>query len=379
MRLLLIVNVFASIGGAETQLFHLARGLAGNGHEVTVCCISSSHIAERELAGSGLEVVELGADGRNRRPLAVPRMARLARRAEVVHCTMWDPSLWGRIAAIAARRPVIVADHATDRSAQVTASGRQRGNWIARHNRLLDRFTYATVACAASQRSLLIGEGVDPLKIVHIPNGIPVDSLRAAAGGGSSRTELGLPASGPIAMQVGLFRAEKNQLGALEAFAGVRASVPDVQLVFIGDGPTMETVEARAEELGARSWAHFLGRRDDVAALLGHAELLLQPSTADAMPMTVLEAMAVGVPVLASDVGDIGAMAGTAAICVAPGDLEALREQATRLLREPATREQMSRDGVERARSYDSAAMVRRYEALFRAARAGAAPAIDAN
>jgi glycosyltransferase involved in cell wall biosynthesis len=375
MKLLLIINRLAPIGGAETQLAHLARGLAKDGHEVTVCCIDDCTLDVAELGREGISVVELHASDRYRRAAAIPRLTRLARRADVVQCTMWDPSLWGRIAAILARRPVIVADHATDRSIQITASGAPRADWIAWHNRLLDRFTYATVACAHSQRSVLLGEGVADAKIVHIPNGVPVEALRAAAASaGTDREALGLPAGGALAMQIGLFRPEKNQLGALEAFREVRAGVPDAQLVFVGDGVMREAVEARAAELEAGGWVHFLGQRSDVAALLANADLMLLPSASDAMPMTVLESMAVGVPVLATDVGDVRQVLADAGACVPAGDSAALAAECVRLLGDAGLRARMGEAARQRSLAYDSAQMALRYQALFEGARDGTPP-----
>ncbi len=373
-RVLLIINRLAPIGGAETQLAHLAKGLAAAGHRVTVCCMDDSTFDPDELARAGIALVELHASRRLSRVGAIPRLVRLARRADVVQCTMWDSSLWGRIAAILARRPMIVADHATDRAVQIAANGRPRGNWIAIHNRLLDRFTFATVACATSQRPVLIGEGVAAAKIVHIPNGVPIERMQRAAAAGRSRADLGLPPSGPIAMQIGIFRKEKNQAGGLEAFAAVPGQVPGAHLVFVGDGPERERVERRAAELGAGEWAGFLGQRADVAALLAQADLTLLPSISDAMPMAVIESIALGVPVVASDVGDVGEMVGKAGVCVPVGDADALAAACVRLLSDPELRRRMSEAGRERSRAYDSTTMVERYEALFEAACTGGDP-----
>jgi glycosyltransferase involved in cell wall biosynthesis len=373
-RPLLVINALHPGGGAEIQLVHLARGLSALGHRVTLCCIDRSTVEPEALTEAGVRLVELGARTRHGRPAAIARLARLARQSDVVHCTMWDSSLWGRIAAIAARRPVIVADHATDRAVQVAASGVSRARWIALHNRVLDRFTFATVICATSQREVLTGEGVAPEKIVHIPNGIPVDEVVRLAAAGPARSELGLPEPAPLAMQVGVFRAEKNQLGALEAFRRVRERVAGAQLVFVGDGPMREAVERRAGEIGAGEWAHFLGHRSDVPALLEIADLMLQPSISDAMPMTVLESMALGVPVVATDVGDVRRVLGETGVCVAREDAESLAGECVRLFSDPALRARMGRAAAERARAYDSSRMVRRYEALFDAACDGRAP-----
>ena len=352
---------------------HLAKGLAELGHIVTVCCINTSTIDLRSLEEAGVKVVSLRAHTRLGRAAAVPRLVRLARRSEVVHCTMWDASLWGRLAAILARRPVIVADHATDRSIQVAANRAPRASWIALHNRLLDRFTFATVACATSQLGVLTGEEIDPRKIVHIPNGVPVDEIVRSAADGPTRRALGIPAGAAMAMQIGVFRAEKNQLGALEAFARAREHLGNAHLVFVGDGDTRGAVEHRAQELEA-DWTHFVGYRRDVPALLSLADAVLLPSLSDAMPMTTLEAMALGVPIVATDVGDVRKVVGGAGICVPAGDEEALSQACVRLLSDRELRSKLGRAGRERARTFDSSVMSRRYSALFEAACTGGAP-----
>lgn len=378
-KLLLVIHHLYPSGGAENQLVHLAKGLAKLGNEVTLCCIDGSSMDLRSLTDAGIKVVSLQASTRLGRIAAIPRLTRLARRAEVVHCTMWDASLWGRIAAILARRPVIVADHATDRSVQIASHGAPRGNWIALHNRLLDRFTYATVACATSQREVLVGEGVDPEKIVHIPNGVPVAEIVGAAAGGPTRAELGFPEDALVAIQVGVFRAEKNQLGMLESFARVRERVPDANLVFAGDGPTRPEVERRAQELfGAPDWVRFLGLREDVPALLALSDAMLLPSISDAMPMVLLEAMALGVPTVATDVGDVRRVLGNGAgICVPANDMDAFADACIELLTDPQEREEMANGARRAIGNFDSSAMAHQYAALFEAACADAPPVAD--
>jgi glycosyltransferase involved in cell wall biosynthesis len=372
-KVLLIINALIH-GGAEAQLIHLAIGLAKSGHEVTLCCIDGTYVDLGLLERAGVEIVSLGAKKRHQRIVALPHLVRLARGADVVQCTIWDASLWGRIAAILARRPVVVADHATDRSIHVSSTGASRASWIALHNRLLDRFTYATVACAISQREVLRGEGVDPGKIVHIPNGLPLDEIVTAAKDGPSREVLGIAEDAPVIAQVGVFRQEKNQLGALEAVALLRETIADAQLVFVGDGPTKSRVEERAGELGA-GWAHFLGYRTDVPAQLALADLMIQPSKADAMPMTVLEAMVLGVPVVATDVGDIRSMlGGEAGICVPPDDEEGLASACAELLVDDDRRTAMSAAARKIASTFDAAVMVRSYELLFDGAIEGRKP-----
>jgi glycosyltransferase involved in cell wall biosynthesis len=117
--------------------------------------------------------------------------------------------------------------------------------------------------------------------------------------------------------------------------------------------------------------------RADVPAMLAAADVLVQPSHADAMPLTVLEAMAVGVPIVATAVGDVPAMlAGRAGLTVAAEDREALETALAELLADPARRAEMGAAGEEIAAARDSSKMVDSYEALFEAALGGSEPTI---
>ena len=285
---------------------------------------------------------------------------------------MWDASLWGRVAAAIARRPAIVSDHSTDRTVQTSSDGAPRHDWIALHNRILDRVTFATVACARTQIPLLEGEGVNPERIVHIPNGVPTEELREAAQPPPGRADLGIPEEARVVIHVAQFRPEKNQAATFEAVSRLRAGLGDVRAVFVGVGrPIKDALEERAVAEGA-TWVHFLGMRDDVPALYGLADLAVLPSTADTMPLSLLEAMALGVPVVATDVGDVRAMVegAGAGICVPPGDLEAFTEACGRILSDPEAQARLSAAGRAASRGFDSEAMIDRYEEVLSAAAA---------
>jgi glycosyltransferase involved in cell wall biosynthesis len=371
LRVLMVIQNLRP-GGAERQLIALARGLAERGGGVTIACMGEPDTDLAPLHELGIEVVALGAVRRSRRPAILPRLVRLARRADVVQCTMWDASLWGRIAAAIARRPAIVSDHATDRTVQTSSDGAARHGWIALHNRVLDRVTFATVACAQTQIPLLRSEGVDPERIVYIPNGVPTGELREAAVPPPTRGDLGIPDEAKVVIHIAQFRPEKNQAATFEAVARLRPELGDVRAVFVGVGRQNKgALEARAAEEGA-SWAHFLGMRSDIPALLALADLAVLPSTSDTMPLSILEALALGVPVVATDVGDVRAMVegSGAGLCVPVGDLAAFTGACRGILADPELRARLSAGGREASRSFDSGTMVDRYEEVLTAASA---------
>ena len=367
-RVLLVVHDIWAKGGMEVQLVHLAKGLASRGFDVTVASETSRPGVsdDRELTALGVRVVHLEAITRARKPRALPRLVRLARQADLVHCTDFDATLWGRLAASLARRPAIVTHHSLMRGLQVSRGGAPRGRAIALHNRLLDPVTAWTVACARCQFPLLEREGVAPKRLVHIPNGVPVQTLRESSRSGVTREELGIPPAAQVIAHVGRVNRHKGQMLTLETVVRIRADLGDVHLVFAGSGPDLPRLEARARELGT-GWAHVLGHQPNAAAVFGLADLAVLPSDAEAMPMVVLEALALDVPVVATDVGDLRAMLDEtgAGITVPVGDAGAYLRACRDVLATPELRTRL-RDGALRLHDeIDADTMVERYAALF--------------
>jgi len=368
MRVLLTVNrLFRA--GAETQLRNLAIGLREHGHAVTLLAVEDVVAYRDELEAAGVEVEVLGAKRRRQKLRALPVLVRAARRADLVHCTGWDASLWGRLAAIAARRPTVVTEHTAGRDFQVSKNGAPRERMIALHNRLLDRGTYASVVVAKTQIGLLESEGVRRDSIVHIPNAVPLEELRRLAEEGPDRAELGVPEGAKLLVHAARFTPPKGQSVTLRAVARLRERLGDVRVLFAGSGPEEERVKREAAELDA-DWATFLGSRDDVPALMRAADLTVLPSSAEALPMSLIEAMALGTPVVATDVGDVPWLLETTGggICVPAGDEGAFLAACARVLGDAGLRERFRRAGRAAAGDFDAARMVERYGDLFEAA-----------
>lgn len=361
----MVVNLLAW-AGAETQLFHLARGLAARGWRPTVVAISGVRVDVAPLLGDDIRVIALHAHGRRARGRALVRLTELARECELVHCTGWDASLWGRLAAILARRPAVFTEHTPGRDRQVSESGRPRARWIAWHNRLLQPFTSRVVACARWQISILTSEGVPQHSIALIPNGVPIAQIAAEARGAPNREELGIPDAALVVIQAARFVEQKNQLYAFEAVARLRGDLGDIRLLLVGDGPERLALEQRARAQGA-VWCVFLGERNDVPGLIGLADLAVLPSSAEAMPMSMIEAMAAGVPFVGTDVGDVRAvLEETGAGLWAPvGDLQAFVEACRVLLGDEPVRRRMAKAATIGAGRFDAATMSDAYARLF--------------
>ncbi len=367
-RLLMVVDdLFWA--GAETQLRHLAIGLQKLGYAVTLVAIADASSYVADLEGAGVELRVLGAGSRLGKLPALPKLIRIARRVDLVHCTGWDASLWGRLAAIGARRPAVVTEHTAGRDFQVSRSGASRARLIALHNRLLDRFTYATVVVAKAQIGLLESEGVRRESIVRIPNAVPLAELRRRAEQGAVRKELGIPTDATVIVQAARFTPPKGQPTTLRTAARLRERFGDLRVLFAGAGPEEEAVRREAAEMEA-DWAVFLGRRDDAPALLSAADLVVLPSTAEGLPMSLIEAMALGTPVVATDVGDVRWLIDVTGggLCVAGGDEDGFTEACGRLLGDRDLYRRVSAAGLDGVAGFDAPRMAERYARVFEAA-----------
>jgi glycosyltransferase involved in cell wall biosynthesis len=372
LRILLVMNRFGW-AGAETQLAHLARDLRASGHTVRVVSMTGRTDEPSVWDGTGVELLSMGARGRWSKLRAVRRLVPHARWADLVHCTGWDATLWGRIGGILARRPVLFTEHTPGRELQITPDGTSRQRAIALHNRLLERFTYAAIVVGAWQADLLVGEGVRRESIIHIPNGVPIEELRRRAQDGPSRAELGIPEDAHLVVQVARFSLQKGQSSTLAAVARLRERLGDVRLIFVGEGPEEARVKAEAEALGAE-WVQFLGRRTDAPRFFELADLTVLPSTGEGLPMSLIESIALGTPVVATDVGDVSwLLARTGAgICVVPGDDAGFEAACERVLDDAETKARLTSAAAEGIMEFDVRVMTERYEFVFEAAVRGA-------
>ncbi len=371
-RVLLVTN-WVGWGGAETQLDYLAIGLRKAGWDVEMLAIAGILREVAPLREAGAEVSALDARGPVPKLGVLPKVVRAARRADLVHCTGWDATLWGRLAALLARRPAVITEHTPGRELQVTQSGASRARLIALHNRLLDRSTYAVITVGAWQRRLLEGEGVNGQKILHIPNAVPIDDLLRRAEKGPSREELGIPSDALVVMEVARFYSQKRQRLALRAVGRLRERFGDVRMVFVGDGPEEPAVKAEAERLGD-GWASFLGFREDVPGLVRLADLSVLPSTGEGLPMSLIESIALNTPAVGTDVGDVRWLLETTGggLCVAPEDEDGFVEACAQVLGDAALRQRLIEDGARAVGMFDAPKMVDRYAKVFEAAIASA-------
>ncbi len=150
-----------------------------------------------------------------------------------------------------------------------------------------------------------IDHGVDPQRITYIPNGIETREYQRQRTAVQARLQMGLPQNDWIIGYVGRLSQEKGVDRAIEALAAIRRSEPTAQLHLIGDGPMRSKLKEQAKQLRVNDSVRFWGWQDDPKRFYEAMDMLLLPSHTEGLPNSALEAMAMGVPVAATDVGGV--------------------------------------------------------------------------
>jgi N-acetyl-alpha-D-glucosaminyl L-malate synthase BshA len=162
------------------------------------------------------------------------------------------------------------------------------------------------------------------------------------------------------------FRPVKRLLDVVRIFAGVRKELK-AKLILVGDGPDSDAAQREAANLNVKRDVRFFGRVDDIADLLRGADLFLLPSETESFGLAALEAMACGVPVVASAAGGIPEVVvdGETGFLAPVGDVAAMTERALEVLRDPVRLEALRRGSVTRAAAFAAENVVPQYEQVY--------------
>jgi len=206
-------------------------------------------------------------------------------------------------------------------------------------------------------------------RVRQIGNGVDAQSYRRLMPRAEAKRELGLPADSRLVGFVGRLSAQKGISCLLRAIAALPSALrAAVHLVIAGDGEERCALNDEARTLGVSDRTHFLGSRSDTPAIYSALDVFVLPSEQEAFPMVVLEAMACGLPVIATDVGDTARIVqdGVSGLVVPPGDVDSLRQALSQLLQNPDRAGRFGEVGRERVvRHFSSTQMARNYLALY--------------
>ena len=341
-RILLLVTL-SGVGGAQTYVAALVPALAER-FDVVVAAQGEGPLRDA-VRDAGARYVAL----RHVRRAVGPRdalgllelMALMRReRPAVLHANSSKAGILGRLAAALSRVPVRVF------TAHGWAFGARGGPSSALYrwaDRLARPLTTAVVCVSESERTVgLAARTCDPARTCVIHNGVALDGVAPAA----------LDGAPPVLVSVGRLAAPKDPLTLVTALASLPPG--SFRAVLVGGGPEHAAVAAAVRRAGLDGVVALLGDRDDVPALLAAGDLFVLASRSEGFPMSVLEAMAAGLPVIASAVGGVpeAVLDGETGMLVPPGDAGALAGAIVRLLADGRLRREMGSAGRARAAAH---------------------------
>ncbi len=209
------------------------------------------------------------------------------------------------------------------------------------------------------KQALIENEGIPEQRISVIYNGIDPAQFRSAAGEDKAdvdkirretREELGIKPDTPVVLHVARMHPVKDHITGLAAMVNVVREIPDAQLLLAGDGVERRRLEAKANEFGIKDNVKFLGVREDVPRLMAATDVFMLCSVSEGISVTLLEAMAAGKPIAATDVGGNSEVVGhgSAGFLSKRGNSAELGKNLLSLLRNPSLRTKAGRAGRDR-------------------------------
>jgi len=355
-------------GGNVTSVNDLVLGLDKERFNVIFVYLSSDGVGRNLKEGVGYEVFYL-CNSKRIRTFCSSILLRLIRvlkkhNINIIHCHGHKSTVYGTIAAIFAHTPVVIA--------HVHGLGRTRNLRRRLMNLLLFRRINKIVPVAVSVKEDVLSNNwfLSADRLFLLENSIDYERFAdVSTGKEDAKQMLGMPADSLVFGTVGRLVPTKGLSYLIAAFSRVRRQMPSARLVLVGDGPCKAELQMQAADTLCGDSVHFLGYRANVEQLLKGMDVFILASVAEGMPRVLLEAMAAGVPCVATQVGGIPEVIDGDAVgfLVPPGDPEALAEMMLRVAKMPG--EDLA-EVVEKARGrirrfYSHDVVKKKLEALY--------------
>lgn len=371
-RIRVLQLITTTIGGAGEHVLMLAAGLDPAQYDVTVS-FSPGCPLDKEFYQAGLKVIPIEmrrTGGLTRSATAYNQLRRLltASQFDIVHTHTSVAGVIGRVAAKRADVPAVIhMIHAYAGHERIPQPKRKAYLMI---ERWLDRYTTHYVAGSDYIRTYGIDQSImRPDKITRIYYALRQDHILPKNDPAAYRAKLGIPENSPVVGAVARLEPQKGLLYFIQAMPTVLQHIPAVHFVISGDGPLREALYAAAEQQGVSSCVHFTGWESEVGQVLSSLNIMVTPSLWEAFGIVNLEAMAYGIPVVASRVGGIPEVVcdGKTGLLVPSADSGKLAQAIVDLMSNQERAHQMGAYGREWAAQHFSAStMLKGHEQLYR-------------
>jgi glycosyltransferase involved in cell wall biosynthesis len=370
---ILLMGTQMALGGAQRLLLDQATWFHGHGHNVTCAFLyDKENLAEAWRRSLGFPLLSLS--GIRSKDTFIKkvgglvfgllRLWRLLRRGkfDVIQTFTYDSNLLGLPLAWLAGVPVRIATH------HGIIEGFPR--LVERLHSALVNAGIASILVNVSRKVLeqAAAVGIRREHMTVIPNGIPLGA-RHDSDKESTRAELGVSARDVLVLSVGRLVYQKGHEYLVQAMDGLRRELPHIKAVICGEGPLRRQLQSQIDRLGLGGVVTLLGNRLDIDRFLGSADVFVLPSRWEGLPVALLEAMDVGLPVVATRVEGVEEVVQeeTHGLLVPPEDARALGESIRRLVFDADLRQRMSLGARARIReAYTIDIMCEKYLSLMR-------------
>jgi glycosyltransferase involved in cell wall biosynthesis len=369
LRHLKVIHIIGGgeFGGAEKHILNLAGAADSLRVDYTVCCLFSAPFADI-ASDAGISALSIPMSHKADFKV-VGKLARVIMEGnfDLVHTHGVRANLLGRLAARqAGKRKVITTVHSLLEKDYPGVVSRLANSWAERSTRgLTDHF----IAVSQGLRDRLVCGGIPAKEVTVIYNGISLEEIRPSSEPGAARKKMGFFPETPLVGIVARLHSVKGHSHFLEAARSILEQRPEVRFLVVGAGPHRPVLEKMAGSFGITDQVVFTGFIDDVYSLMADLDLLVISSLWEGFGLTAIEAMALGVPVVATEVGGLPEVVlhGETGLLVPPANPVALARNILWMLDHPGEASSMAEKGGQIVREkFTSTVMARRTEELYR-------------
>lgn len=382
----IILNL--DIGGAQEVVRTLAKYMAKDGHKPVVCTFQDGPL-RREIEQLGIPVEVLP---ERRRSILVPHLfllEMLSLRRELIRLIGKYQVEVIQTHLLQSLDFLVATLHLLPHSPSIywtvhnynfalRKEDLPRFHWLLGPKRAVYRLLWqlllpgvdGVIAVADEVKEAIVHQIGRPAesKIHVIRNGVDVERYRRPVNRQQIRRALGLEQDARLILVVAMFREQKGHRYLIEAAAEILPRVPDVHIILAGDGTLKEELRAQAAALQLENQIHFLGLREDIPDLLAASDYFVLPSLWEGLPMALIEAMASGLPAVATEVSGSKQvmLSGATGWLVPPGDAKALADAILEMIMQPDRAAHMARAAQQRVEEeYGAGKQVSEHIALY--------------
>ncbi|WP_440871047.1 glycosyltransferase [Thermodesulfovibrio yellowstonii] len=352
------------VGGVENQLLMVLRNYNREKFKPFVCSLSDKGEIGKEIESLGIKVFTLNKLGHTFNRAIIRDICKIIKNNEIkiVRTHQYHANFYGRIAAKISKVPCIVASiHNV-----YTRDKKFHRRFI---NRLLAKITDKIIAVSEEvKKDILKYDKIPEDKIKVIYNGIDPDIFSNNFDKDTIKKSLGIDLKAPVIGTVGRLTMQKGQIYLLEAIAKIKGRFPYIKVLIVGDGPLMEEFKKYVKSTGISENVIFTGSRRDVPALLSIMDIFVFPSLWEGLPNALIESMAAGKAIIASDLKPIREILNSEGECilVQPKNSMAIAESIELLLKDKNLRDNIGRNVQNKAFScFNIKTTVKIYGELF--------------